>query len=263
MRIGAAAPPVAPDVGIRVALARFGAAAARLALAAAFIALCAGCMAPVRRGSAHEALAWRRLEGLGRPVVAVSGIHGDESSGPAGLLAWLDDREGGAWHGRPVVALPTASPEAYALGLRSAPGWSDLNRAFSGAPLPAGDPAPARAREIMGRIAALEPAFVLDFHESDENWDDSPFLTFVLPYEGAGAPGAAALAMRLRDGLGGRTVATAGPAPAGSLCDASSRALGVPALIVEIPEAWAMAERTAIVGLILDLALSVADEIDG
>lgn len=250
MRIGAAAPPVAPAVGLR------------LAVATALIALCAGCVAPVRRGSAHEALAWRRLEGFGRPVVAVSGMHGDESSGPAGLLAWLDSREGGAWPGRPIVALSIASPEAFALGLRSAPGWSDLNRVFSGAPRPAGDPAPARAREILRRIAALKPAFVLDFHESDENWDDSPFLTFVLPYEGAGAPGAAALAMRLRDGMGGRTVATAGPAPAGSLCDAISRELGVPALIVEIPAAWAMAERTAIVGLILDLALSVADEID-
>jgi len=158
--------------------------------------------------------------------------------------------------------LSIASPEAFALGLRSAPGWGDLNRAFDGAPRPLSDPAPARAREILRRIAALKPAFVLDFHESDENWDDSPFLTFVLPYEGAGSPGAAALAMRLRDGMGGRSVATAGPAPAGSLCDAISRELGVPALIVEIPAAWAMAERTAIVGLILDLALSVADEID-
>lgn len=261
MRNGAAAPPVAPAVGVRVA--RVGAAAARLAVATGFFALYAGCMAPARGGSAHEALAWRRLEGLGRPVVAVSGLHGDEGSGPEGLVAWLGERQGAAWPRRPVVALPIASPEAFALGLRSAPGWGDLNRAFSGAPRPSGDPAPARAREIMRRIAALEPAFVLDFHESDGNWDDSPFLTFVIPSGAAGAPGAAALAMRLRDGMGGRTVATAGPAPAGSLCDAISRELGVPALIVEIPNSWALAERTAIVGLILDLALSMADEIDG
>ncbi|MFH2113084.1 MAG: succinylglutamate desuccinylase/aspartoacylase family protein [Spirochaetota bacterium] len=221
----------------------------------------------------------------GPVLMVVAGVHGDEVSGP---LAARQLAAGSPPAKGILVILPVASPEALAAGQRWLPGWSDLNRAFpeageSGAPpaakvsgiagatnpagaasstgstQPAGsayaasDPAYQRADEILTLIASIQPDLLLDLHESDQYWTEGDDPALVMPASARSAE----LALALLESPGLEGFSFTGPAPAGSLVAAMDGLLGISALLVEAPDALAVAARIAVHRAVVYAAMQV------
>lgn len=213
----------------------------------------------------------------GLVLMVVAGIHGDEVSGPmtASQLAAGPPPARGT-----LVILPGASPEALAAGQRWLPGWSDLNRAFLqdgewGTPGMAGEPGTAeatgvrrsarsayavsdptylRSEEILALIVSIRPDLLLDLHESDQYWTEGDGPALVVPASttlttlttSAGSAGSAELALELLELPGLEDFSFTGPPPEGSLVAAVDGLLGIPALLVEAPDALAVDGRIAV-----------------
>lgn len=197
-----------------------------------------------------------RLESThaGPVLIVIAGIHGDETSGVAAarhLAAGPAPARG------TIIVLPTASPEALAVFERWAPHWSDLNRAF---PVPGSDcsvrgnltdPAYRRADAILAFIAADRPVLVLDLHESDRYWTEGNGPVLVVP----ASPGSAEFALALLEMPGMEGFSFTGPPPVGSLAAATDAVLGIPALIVEVPDSLPPDERVRLYGVVINAAL--------
>jgi hypothetical protein len=102
-------------------------------------------------------------------LAVMSGLHGDERSGPIALLQWLEAALPGS--------LVSASVPLWLAPLLNAHGWNrrerewnshDLNGCFHPA-----TPAPFLA-EVMDDLRVCPPAFFLDLHE-DSGWAE-PYL---------------------------------------------------------------------------------------
>jgi len=190
----------------------------------------------------------------GPVLFVIAGIHGDETSG---VTAARQLAAGPAPARGTIIILPAAAPEALASGERWAPHWSDLNRAF---PVPGSDssvrgdltdPAYRRADAILGRIAAERPALVLDLHESDRYWTEGGGPALVIPRSSKSTE----LALALLELPGMEDFAFTGPPPAGSLAAAVDYLLGIPALIVEVPDSLPPEERERLHGVVMNAAL--------
>jgi len=164
-------------------------------------------------------------------------MHGDETTGPAAarLLA-----AGRAPSRGMLLVLPEASPEALAAGTRTAPGHGDLNRAFPGSP--EGDSAQRRAAAIFRLIEREKPDLVLDLHESDEYWDEGDGPVLVIPP----LVSAAEIALSMLERPDMADFGYTGNPPAGSLAAEAARLLGIPVLIVEVPDRLAPQERITV-----------------
>ncbi|MDX9958383.1 MAG: succinylglutamate desuccinylase/aspartoacylase family protein [Spirochaetia bacterium] len=206
-------------------------------------------------------------------LMVVAGVHGDEASGPlaARRLASAPPPLRGT-----LVILPVASPEAMAAGQRWLPGWSDLNRAFPDADeyndsgstrstrsaYAATDPTYLRADEILALIVSVYPDLVLDLHESDEYWTEGDGPALVVPASAAltesmESPSSAELALALLELPGMEGFAFTGPPPAGSLVEAVDGLLGVPALLVEMPDSMASDDRISVYLAVVHGAMQV------
>ena len=193
--------------------------------------------------------------GQAGPVLfVIAGIHGDETSGVAAARRLA---AGPAPASGTIIVLPAASPEALAAAARWAPPWSDLNRAF---PVPGSDrnirgnltdPTWQRADTILALIAAERPALVLDLHESDRYWTEGDGPVLVVP----ASPRSAELALALLELSGMEGFSFTGPPPAGSLAAATDAVLGIPALIVEVPDSLPPEERVRLHGIVINAAL--------
>jgi hypothetical protein len=189
----------------------------------------------------------------GPVLMVVAGVHGDEASGVmvARQLAAGPPPARGI-----LILLPVASPEALAAGQRWLPGWSDLNRAFPGtagfggqgsarSAYAVSDPTYQRADEILALIAAVRPDLVLDLHESDQYWTEGDTPALVVPAS-AGSASSAELALALLESPGMEGFSFTGPPPVGSLVAAVDGLLGIPALLVEAPDAMVVDERIGV-----------------
>jgi hypothetical protein len=227
----------------------------------------------------------------GPVLMVVAGMHGDEVSGP---LAARQLAAGAPPARGTLVILPVASPEALAAGQRWLPGWSDLNRAFpldgewgtSGlagetgiaeaggvarsarSAYAASDPTYQRADGILALVACIKPDLVLDLHESDQYWTEGDGPALVVPSStilttaagsvgSAGSAGSAERALELLEMPGMDGFAFTGPAPVGSLVAATDGLLGIPALLVEAPDAMVVNERITVYCAVVDAAMGI------
>ena len=238
-------------------------------------------------GNASKAASWADLVILagaepGPVLMVVAGVHGDEVSGP---LAARQLASGPPPARGTLVILPVAFPEAMATGQRWLPGWSDLNRAFPqdgewGIPGMVGeagtaeaggatrsarsayavsDPAYLRADEILALIVSSKPDLLLDLHESDQYWTEGDSPALVVPAS-VGSPESARsaeLALALLESPGLEGFAFTGPPPAGSLVAAVDGLLGIPALLVETPDALAVDSRIAVQLAVVHAAMRI------
>ena len=196
-----------------------------------------------------------RLESeiLGPTLLVIAGVHGDEPSGPAAARALAAGKP--ARRGR-LLILPEANPKALAAESRAVPGRGDLNRAFPGRGF--GTPAERRAAALFRMIQSARPDLVLDLHESDGTWTEGqgPFL--VVP----ALPRAAELALAMLNVPGMEGFSYTGGPPAGSLAAESSGRLGIPALIVEIPDSVPPPRRAELHKLAVEAAMAVLGMMD-
>ena len=218
----------------------------------------------------------------GPVLMVIAGVHGDEASGP---LAAKQLASGPPPARGSLVILTSASPEALAAGQRWLPGWSDLNRAFpqdgewgtsgiAGETGSAGtdgvtgsarsayagsDPTYLRADELLALIVSVFPDLLLDLHESDQYWTegDSPALVVPASEDSTKSARSAEFALALLESPGMEGFAFTGPPPVGSLVAAVDSLLGIPALLVETPEALAVDERIAVQIAVVRAALRI------
>ena len=230
----------------------------------------------------------------GPVLLVVAGVHGDEVSGP---IAARQLASGPLPARGSLVILPCASPEALAADQRWLPGWSDLNRAFPDAgsggtsgiqalrgagktvgtagsaaaertkesnqpiesPYAASDPTYLRADEILALIVSIKPDLVLDLHESDQYWTegDSPALVVPASEDSTKSTRSAELALALLESPGMEGFAFTGPPPAGSLVAAVDGLLGIPALLVETPDALAVDDRIVVQLAVVHMAIRI------
>lgn len=230
---------------VRPGAARPPGTAARSSVAALACAVLASCAAlsPVRLES----------EILGPTLLVVAGIHGDEPSGVRAARSLAD--RGPALRGR-LLVLPEANPEALAAESRAAPGAGDLNRAFPGRRL--GDPAERRAFSLFRLVRTARPDLVLDLHESDGTWTEGPGPFLVVPAQER----AAELALAMLDRPGMEEFSYTGSPPGGSLAAETVRLLGIPALIVEIPDSVPPARRPELHRAAVEAAMAVLGMMD-
>lgn len=196
-----------------------------------------------------------RLESgiIGPTLLVVAGIHGDEPSGPEAVRALA--ARGPALRGR-LLLLLDANPEAIAAESRAAPGAGDLNRAFPGRPF--GDPAQRRAHVLFRLLRSARPDLVLDLHESDGTWAEGPGPFLVV----STLPRAAELALAMLELPGMAAFSFTGGPPAGSLAAESAGRLGIPALIVEIPDSVPPARRAELHRAAAEAAMAVLGMMD-
>lgn len=230
---------------VRPGAARPPGTAARSSVAALACAVLASCAAlsPVRLES----------EILGPTLLVVAGIHGDEPSGVRAARSLAD--RGPALRGR-LLVLPEANPEALAAESRAAPGAGDLNRAFPGRRL--GDAAERRAFSLFRLVRTARPDLVLDLHESDGTWTEGPGPFLVVPAQER----AAELALAMLDRPGMEEFSYTGSPPGGSLAAETVRLLGIPALIVEIPDSVPPARRPELHRAAVEAAMAVLGMMD-
>jgi predicted deacylase len=188
----------------------------------------------------------------------IAGIHGDEPSGVRAARALA--ARGPALRGR-LLVLPEANPEALAAESREAPGAGDLNRAFPGrrlGGLAGGRDAERRAFALFRLVRTARPDLVLDLHESDGTWAEGlgPFL--VVP----ALPRAAELALAMLELPGMEEFSYTGGPPGGSLAAETVRLLGIPALIVEIPDSVPPSRRAELHRAAVEAAMAVLGMMD-
>ena len=194
-----------------------------------------------------------RLDGRdsGPTLLVVAGIHGDEGSGPeaAEILAAGNPPARGR-----LVIVPAANPEALAAGQRWAPGWSDLNRAFSmDGRRDAQDRTAVRASALFAFIEAEHPDLLLDLHESDPSWNEGDGPALVVPPSTSSSE----FALALLESPALSAFSFTGPPPAGSLVATIDWRLGIPSLLVEVPDALDRAARVAVFLALVDTAMDI------
>jgi predicted deacylase len=96
-------------------------------------------------------------------LAVLSGVHGDERSGPLALLSWLE--------GTPRGALLPSGVSLWTAPLLNDAGWEQNTREWKGinlnaAFLPQG--APPFLQELMADLAAHVPGVFIDLHEDSE-----------------------------------------------------------------------------------------------
>ena len=104
----------------------------------------------------------------GPTLLVVGGHHGDEPAGyaAAGLLAQYAVAKVGR-----LVVIPRANPAACEVFSRYSPddpGEEDMNRCYRVAPGHRDGPTAQHARALLAEVARLQPAAVLDLHETSE-----------------------------------------------------------------------------------------------
>jgi predicted deacylase len=234
--------------------------------------------------SSYAIPAWAEVTILAGPesgpvLMVIAGVHGDEVSG---TMAARQLAAGSPPARGRLVFLSVAFPEALAAGQRWLPGWSDLNRAFPGtagfggqgsarSAYAVSDPTYQRADEILALIASVRPDLVLDLHESDQYWTegDGPALVVpasttstgsvnsVSPESLASPESSVELALALLESPGMEGFSFTGPPPVGSLVAAVDGLLGIPALLVEAPDALVVDERIAVQLAVVRAAMRV------
>jgi predicted deacylase len=168
-----------------------------------------------------------------RYVFVVSGIHGDETSGPRALNIWRRHVKPGQGIG--VVVVPSVMP---ADGSRLKSG-RDPNRDFSRRRLPV-------ISEIRDLVTQFEPNFFIDVHEDEES--DEAYV----------------FARRSLAGNKARLLARAMSVKARpwSVGDSGSSEnvftdMGIPSATVEVPPTWPMAKRVAFLIRTLNEAMNI------
>jgi hypothetical protein len=183
------------------------------------------------------------------------------------------------------------TPVAAAAGRTAAGGPAALLQE-SGSAYAAFDPTLRRAEELLALVASIQPTLLLDLHESGKDWTEGDAPALVLPPSAgtvlrpgptgpAGPNGPAgstsstspagpngptslvhptsstdlALAMLEAPNLEGFYFT--GPVPAGSLIAAMDGLLGIPSLLVEIPDARGLDERIALHCAVVQAAMGV------
>ncbi|OHD82511.1 MAG: hypothetical protein A3J97_11670 [Spirochaetes bacterium RIFOXYC1_FULL_54_7] len=124
------------------------------------------------------------------------------------------------------------------------------------------DPTYQRADEILALIASVRPALLLDLHESDHYWTEGDEPALVVPASAgsvgsAGSVQSAELALELMELPGMEGFAFTGPPPAGSLVAAVAGLLGIPALLVEVPDALVVDARIAVYLAVVEAAMRI------
>lgn len=123
----------------------------------------------------QQALTWRLSNGAvvaqygdsdAPGIFLLSGVHGDERSGPEALLSLLEGPLGSCCFER-ILVCPVLNDEGWDKGERNWRGL-DLNRSFSE------QGAPPFVRELMILLQANPPLAVLDLHEDETEQD--PYL---------------------------------------------------------------------------------------
>ncbi len=112
-----------------------------------------------------------QVNDCGPCLAVISGLHGDERSGPLALLEWVCEQNGPLCPGdRRVWLLPLLNDQGWDKKERK---WQevDLNRAF----LPKGEGTPLFVQEVMQEWARRPPDLFLDIHE-DALRPDEPYL---------------------------------------------------------------------------------------
>ena len=112
-----------------------------------------------------------KINDTGPCLAVISGLHGDERSGPLALLEWICKQDGPLCPGdRRLWLLPLLNDQGWDKRERK---WQevDLNRVF----LPAGTTTPLFVQEVMDEWARRLPDMFLDIHE-DSSRPDEPYL---------------------------------------------------------------------------------------
>jgi predicted deacylase len=170
-----------------------------------------------------------------RMISVISGVHGDERSGPVGVRQWLSTMN--LPDGVGIVAVPQVAPTD---GDRLKDG-RNLNRDFEKQAHPL-------TREVRDVIDRYRPVVHVDFHEDVENKDAYIFAR----KDEQGSVGRA-----LAKALGVK--ARAWSAEIGSSEDVYA-ALGVQAMTVEVPPTWSFKRRVAFVGKALDALVTLTHD---
>lgn len=167
--------------------------------------------------------------GSGIRVALMSGLHGDEQSGPLAILEWLEQT-----NEKKLI------PEGYQLWI--APlvndlGWDhqsrewnsfDLNRLFNAS-------APPFLKSIMSSLSSPLPCLFLDLHE-DSDYRDLYIYRYINDPPGA--------EIELAQALGARLETWSDFGPWQGSCEVFLRQQGCNQCItVEIPPVWSMADR--------------------
>ncbi len=158
-----------------------------------------------------------------RRLFVISGLHGDENSGPRAVDIWR--RHARLPRGVGVVAVPMSMP---ADGQRLKAGL-DPNRDFSSRRLPVID-------EIRGLVTDAEPDLFIDVHEDVESHEP-----YVFAHRSAMGDKARLLA-RAMD-----VKARTWSAGDGGSSESIFTDLGIPSVTVEVPPTWPMSKRVAFV----------------
>ena len=112
-----------------------------------------------------------QINSRGPCLAIISGLHGDERSGPLALLEWACRKDG---------PLCPEDKQVWLLPLLNDQGWDkqerkwqevDLNRSF----LPGGEGTPVFVQEVMNEWSHRPPVMFLDIHE-DSTKPDEPYL---------------------------------------------------------------------------------------
>lgn len=125
----------------------------------------------------------------GKRLSVISGLHGDEISGPLSILRWLEllSIQKDTIKGKSIWLAPLINNDGWDKGDRY---WNDLdlNRAFTSSP-------PLFINEIMEELIYLSPTIFMDLHEDSDL--DFPYV-FRLPEDNHN------LSQRLQKELGAR-----------------------------------------------------------
>jgi predicted deacylase len=112
-----------------------------------------------------------QINDCGPCLAVISGLHGDERSGPLALLEWACKQDGPLCPGdRQLWLLPLLNDQGWDKNERK---WQDvdLNRAF----LPGAERTPLFVQEVMEEWARRPPDLFLDIHE-DATRPNEPYL---------------------------------------------------------------------------------------
>jgi hypothetical protein len=112
-----------------------------------------------------------QVNDCGPCLAVISGLHGDERSGPLALLEWACRQKGPFCpNDKRVWVLPLLNDQGWDKNKRK---WLelDLNRAF----LPGGEGIPVFVQEVMEEWAKRPPNLFLDIHE-DSVRPNEPYL---------------------------------------------------------------------------------------
>lgn len=167
--------------------------------------------------------------GNGTRVALMSGLHGDERSGPLAILRWLDEAGGNRLvpEGYQLWIAPLVNDLGWDNGVREW-GSQDLNRSFNAT-------APAFLKSTMTSLCSPLPCLFLDLHEDS----DRSYLYvyhYAADHHGADSDLAQILGARLEE--------WSDPVPWEGSSEVFLRRQGCDKCItVEIPPVWPIEDR--------------------